>query len=181
MQPWSKITHYAGFDWAHDHHEVVIVNPSWSRALQSTQRRPAPVLSIVAKASSIFSQNSCGASCLPCFDNERQKLLPTQSSQRQQNRPCGDPTAVHNEPLRRRACDAGRVAFPNANLAPCLENACPFFSPSSKSLYYHRNTKIPTERLNRNVQIVRSGYFPLRTAQGRAFVSWLVGISRRRS
>jgi hypothetical protein len=23
MQPWSKITHYAGFDWAHDHHEVV--------------------------------------------------------------------------------------------------------------------------------------------------------------
>ena len=28
MQPWSKITHYAGFDWAHDHHEVVIVNPS---------------------------------------------------------------------------------------------------------------------------------------------------------
>ena len=28
MQPWSKITHYAGFDWAHDHHEVVIVNPA---------------------------------------------------------------------------------------------------------------------------------------------------------
>ena len=28
MQPWSKITHYAGFDWARDHHEVVIVNPS---------------------------------------------------------------------------------------------------------------------------------------------------------
>ena len=28
MQPWSKITHYAGFDWAHDHHEVVIVNPT---------------------------------------------------------------------------------------------------------------------------------------------------------
>ena len=28
MQPWSKITHYAGFDWAHDHHEVVIVKPS---------------------------------------------------------------------------------------------------------------------------------------------------------
>src|SRR4029077_7937059 len=25
MQPWSKITHYAGFDWAHDHHKVVIV------------------------------------------------------------------------------------------------------------------------------------------------------------
>jgi hypothetical protein len=24
MQSWSKITHYAGFDWAHDHHEVVI-------------------------------------------------------------------------------------------------------------------------------------------------------------
>jgi hypothetical protein len=28
MQSWSKITHYAGFDWAHDHHEVVIVNRS---------------------------------------------------------------------------------------------------------------------------------------------------------
>src|SRR3977135_1712703 len=28
MQSWSKITHYAGFDWAHDHHKVVIVNPS---------------------------------------------------------------------------------------------------------------------------------------------------------
>ena len=26
MQPWSKITHYAGFDWATDHHDVVIVN-----------------------------------------------------------------------------------------------------------------------------------------------------------
>ena len=28
MQPWSKITHYASFDWAHDHHEAVIVNRS---------------------------------------------------------------------------------------------------------------------------------------------------------
>ena len=28
MQAWSKITHYAGFDWAHDHHEAVIVNRS---------------------------------------------------------------------------------------------------------------------------------------------------------
>jgi hypothetical protein len=28
MQSWSKITHCAGFDWAHDHHEVVIVNRS---------------------------------------------------------------------------------------------------------------------------------------------------------
>ncbi len=28
MQSWSKITHYAGFDWAHDHHEAVIVNRS---------------------------------------------------------------------------------------------------------------------------------------------------------
>jgi len=28
MQSWSKINHYAGFDWAHDHHEVVIVNGS---------------------------------------------------------------------------------------------------------------------------------------------------------
>ena len=28
MQSWSEITHYAGFDWAHDHHAVVIVNPS---------------------------------------------------------------------------------------------------------------------------------------------------------
>jgi hypothetical protein len=26
MQSWSKITHYAGFDWATDHHDVVIVN-----------------------------------------------------------------------------------------------------------------------------------------------------------
>ena len=26
MQPWSKITHYAGFDWATHHHDVVIVN-----------------------------------------------------------------------------------------------------------------------------------------------------------
>ena len=28
MQSWSKINHYAGFDWPHDHHEVVIVNRS---------------------------------------------------------------------------------------------------------------------------------------------------------
>jgi hypothetical protein len=28
MQSWNKITHYAGFDWAHDHHEVVIVDRS---------------------------------------------------------------------------------------------------------------------------------------------------------
>jgi hypothetical protein len=28
MQSWSKITHYAGFDWATDHHDVVIVNGS---------------------------------------------------------------------------------------------------------------------------------------------------------
>ena len=26
MQPWTEITHYAGFDWARDHHDVVIVD-----------------------------------------------------------------------------------------------------------------------------------------------------------
>jgi Transposase len=28
MQSWSEITHYAGFDWAIDHHDVVIVSRS---------------------------------------------------------------------------------------------------------------------------------------------------------
>jgi Transposase len=28
MQSWSRITYYAGFDWATDHHDVVIVNRS---------------------------------------------------------------------------------------------------------------------------------------------------------
>ena len=26
MNSWSEITHYAGFDWAKDHHEAVIVD-----------------------------------------------------------------------------------------------------------------------------------------------------------
>lgn len=26
MKAWNEITHYAGFDWARDHHQVVIVN-----------------------------------------------------------------------------------------------------------------------------------------------------------
>ena len=26
MKPWKGITYYAGFDWAHDHHDVVIVD-----------------------------------------------------------------------------------------------------------------------------------------------------------
>jgi hypothetical protein len=26
MKEWKDITHYAGFDWARDHHAVVIVN-----------------------------------------------------------------------------------------------------------------------------------------------------------
>ena len=26
MKEWKEITHYAGFDWARDHHAVVIVN-----------------------------------------------------------------------------------------------------------------------------------------------------------
>jgi hypothetical protein len=26
MKPWIEITHYAGFDWARDHHDVVIVD-----------------------------------------------------------------------------------------------------------------------------------------------------------
>ena len=26
MKAWKEITHYAGFDWAHDHHNVVIVD-----------------------------------------------------------------------------------------------------------------------------------------------------------
>jgi Transposase len=26
MKAWKEITHCAGFDWAHDHHEVVIVD-----------------------------------------------------------------------------------------------------------------------------------------------------------
>lgn len=28
MKPWSEITHYAGFDWAKDHHEVVLLDRS---------------------------------------------------------------------------------------------------------------------------------------------------------
>ena len=28
MKPWNEITHYAGFDWARDHHDVVIVDRS---------------------------------------------------------------------------------------------------------------------------------------------------------
>jgi len=28
MQSWSEITCYAGFDWATDHHDVIIVNRS---------------------------------------------------------------------------------------------------------------------------------------------------------
>jgi len=27
MKPWTEITHYAGFDWARDHHDVVVVDP----------------------------------------------------------------------------------------------------------------------------------------------------------
>jgi hypothetical protein len=26
MKPWIELTHYAGFDWARDHHDVVIVD-----------------------------------------------------------------------------------------------------------------------------------------------------------
>jgi hypothetical protein len=26
MKPWNETTHYAGFDWAHDHHDIVIVD-----------------------------------------------------------------------------------------------------------------------------------------------------------
>jgi len=26
MKPWNEITHYAGFDWAKDHHDIVIVD-----------------------------------------------------------------------------------------------------------------------------------------------------------
>lgn len=28
MKPWNEITHYAGLDWAHDHHDVIILNRS---------------------------------------------------------------------------------------------------------------------------------------------------------
>jgi len=27
MKSWQQITHYAGFDWARDHHDVVILDP----------------------------------------------------------------------------------------------------------------------------------------------------------
>ena len=27
MKAWTEITHYAGFDWARDHHDVVVVDP----------------------------------------------------------------------------------------------------------------------------------------------------------
>ena len=26
MKPWHELTHYAGFDWARDHHDVIIVD-----------------------------------------------------------------------------------------------------------------------------------------------------------
>jgi hypothetical protein len=50
MQSWSKITHYAGFDWAHDHHEVVVVNGSGN---------------IVARSSTQHKAGSAGASKSP--------------------------------------------------------------------------------------------------------------------
>ena len=42
MQSWSEITHYAGFDWATHHHDVVIVNArarSWRTFRSSTQQK----------------------------------------------------------------------------------------------------------------------------------------------
>ena len=106
MQPWSKITHYAGFDWAHDHHEVVIVNPAgkivadfqiehtaegWQRWGEQVAVLGPGVAACVETSQGVVVEQllESGVAVLPCFANERQKLLPTQSSQRQQNRPWG--------------------------------------------------------------------------------------------
>ena len=71
MQPWSKITHYAGFDWAHDHHEVVIANPSWSRALSTTE----PPCVDRGEGLVDFRAEFLGASCLPCFRQRAPKAI----------------------------------------------------------------------------------------------------------
>jgi transposase len=34
MKNWNELTHYAGFDWAGDHHDVVIVDPAGQRVAQ---------------------------------------------------------------------------------------------------------------------------------------------------
>jgi transposase len=34
MKTWTELTHYAGFDWAGDHHDVVVVDPSGSIAAE---------------------------------------------------------------------------------------------------------------------------------------------------
>ena len=105
MQSWSKITHYAGFDWATDHHDVVIVNRTgkivadfqiehtaqgWQRWREQVAALGLGWLPVWRPARALSSSSYWKAvSLFTLFRQRAQSLSPTQSAQRQQNRPCG--------------------------------------------------------------------------------------------
>jgi len=35
MKTWTDLTHYAGFDWAKDHHDIVIVDRSGTKVAEA--------------------------------------------------------------------------------------------------------------------------------------------------
>jgi hypothetical protein len=88
MQSWSEITHYAGFDWATDHHDVVIVNRSgnivadfqiehtaegWQRWREQVAALGPGVAACVETSQGFVAPAATGkrCRCLPYFDNER--------------------------------------------------------------------------------------------------------------
>ena len=99
MQSWSKITHYAGFDWAHDHHEAVIVDRSgkivadfqiehtaegWQRWREQVAVLGAGLAACVETSQGFVAPAATGKRYrrFPYFTSERQSLSPTQSTQR---------------------------------------------------------------------------------------------------
>ena len=62
MKPWNEITHYAGLDWAHDHHDVIILNRS-GQIVADFEIKRVPRLAALARASrraGPWSSGLCG-------------------------------------------------------------------------------------------------------------------------
>ena len=103
MKMWNEITHYAGFDWAKDHHDIVIVDrqgaivaefqikhsqDGWKAFREKIKAYPALALAIeTSQGAAIDQLLQCDCTVYPLNPLRRQTVSRAQKPQRQQDGP----------------------------------------------------------------------------------------------
>ena len=105
MKSWQELTHYAGFDWAKDHHVVLIVNregsivadfefehslEGWKSFVEKTSAWPNLAVAIeTSQGAAVDQLLQRGYTVYPGASGSGPKLPRAQSPHRQQDRSCG--------------------------------------------------------------------------------------------